>query len=790
MPLVLICFLSLGIAEIMAQPDSSRVYENNISSYLQAMPREELFLHLAKPHFITGETAWFRIYHFSSSSRTPIALSRVAYVEMVNSKDETVLQEKVKIDKNGGSGWFYLPTSLNSGNYRVIAYTNWMKNFKNNYFESEEITIINPFTQLNLQSKPEEGKPDLQFLPEGGKLLADIPTRLAFRAMNANAKGIDFKGVIIDDQQDTVLHFSPKQFGIGSVELTPERDTEYKALIITPDERTFTYSLPEIYSSGYSMRVDKIAADYEVSVRRKNNGASNRERLYLAGFGGDQLVYFNSQIINTGPISFNVRDSDLQTGINRFVVFTSRGLPLSERMVFKYPENNLRFKIDMSDEHPGHREPIEMALQVSDKSDLSQEADLSISIYLTRNEFDEQPADFLSYAYLLADLKGHVENPSSYFNHNGEGRTEEMDNLMLTHGWSNYNLEEMLNSTNPSFDYIPEFIGQTVSAQATYIDSDNPVDEQVFTLSIPNNRSLLYTARSDQMGNLVFETGDVSGDKDLVFRKENSDGMIDLTLESPFGINKHQSSWSYFNISTDLKDFLIGQSVNMQVSNIFDSARNNENTNDSISFYGIPDALYMLDDYTRFPVMEEVMREYVSGVNVRRIDGRYLFRVLDQDRNEIMKSSPLILLDGVPVTSADEILDLDPRRVKRIEIVQKKYFYGPLELHGIVAYYSYNSDMAELPLNENAIQRKYKGYQQYREFYTPKYDAPNERSARLPDFRNQLYWNPSVITGENGKTQIQFTSSDLSGQYKVVVHGMSSNGLLGSTVFTFEVPTQ
>ncbi len=34
--------------------------------------------------------------------------------------------------------------------------------------------------------------------------------------------------------------------------------------------------------------------------------------------------------------------------------------------------------------------------------------------------------------------------------------------------------------------------------------------------------------------------------------------------------------------------------------------------------YGKADEHFNLDDYTRFPVMEEVMREYVPGVLVRK----------------------------------------------------------------------------------------------------------------------------------------------------------------------------
>ena len=53
------------------------------------------------------------------------------------------------------------------------------------------------------------------------------------------------------------------------------------------------------------------------------------------------------------------------------------------------------------------------------------------------------------------------------------------------------------------------------------------------------------------------------------------------------------------------------------------------NSIDSTAFYGKPSERYLLDDYTRVPVMVEVMREYVPGVMVRKRRDGFHFLVLD-----------------------------------------------------------------------------------------------------------------------------------------------------------------
>jgi len=59
--------------------------------------------------------------------------------------------------------------------------------------------------------------------------------------------------------------------------------------------------------------------------------------------------------------------------------------------------------------------------------------------------------------------------------------------------------------------------------------------------------------------------------------------------------------------------------------------------------------------------------------------------------------------------------------------------------------------------------------------------------SRLPDFRNLLYWTPDIKTGENGKQQVSFYTSDQLGKYAVVLQGLSASGNAGSKVFMIEV---
>jgi hypothetical protein len=124
--------------------------------------------------------------------------------------------------------------------------------------------------------------------------------------------------------------------------------------------------------------------------------------------------------------------------------------------------------------------------------------------------------------------------------------------------------------------------------------------------------------------------------------------------------------------------------------------------------------------------------------------------------------------------------------VQKIEVVRRRYFYGPSTLNGIVNFVTYEPDATMLS-GINAVVFDYEGLQYEREFYSPTYDSQEKVNSRLPDFRNVLYWSPGIKTGLHGKAAFDFYTSDLKGRYMVVVQGMDADGRTGSQFFTFSV---
>jgi hypothetical protein len=207
---------------------------------------------------------------------------------------------------------------------------------------------------------------------------------------------------------------------------------------------------------------------------------------------------------------------------------------------------------------------------------------------------------------------------------------------------------------------------------------------------------------------------------------------------------------------------------------------------DTFPFYGKPYKVYKLDDYTRFTTMEEVLREYVPEVAIRRWGGQLHLKVFDFDIRDFYPTDPLILLDGVKVDNRI-LLNYDPLKVNKLEVITNKFIKGEFIYQGIVNFTTYHGDMQDLKLDSRAVILDYEGLQLKREFYSPVYKTEQQALSRLPDFRNLLYWSPNVQTDGSGQTTVEFYTSDMKGKYVAVLQGMDEAGYAGSYYFTFDV---
>lgn len=104
-------------------------------------PVEKVYLHFDKPYYSVADTMWFKAY-LTMEQNLPSLLSKIVYVDVINSRDSLVQTVKLPVVAGVAAGNIPLtPGTYQQGNYYIKAYTIWMLNFGEDYFFSKTIPI-------------------------------------------------------------------------------------------------------------------------------------------------------------------------------------------------------------------------------------------------------------------------------------------------------------------------------------------------------------------------------------------------------------------------------------------------------------------------------------------------------------------------------------------------------------------------------------------------------------------------------------------------------------------------
>jgi hypothetical protein len=113
--------------------------------WYKSIPQERVFVHHNTSLLFSGEYLYYKLYCFNESTDNLSKTSKIAYVELIGEHGQIIFKHKIKLIAGLGQGDFFVPTSIPSGNYKLLAYTQWMKNASGNNFFSSDISIINPY---------------------------------------------------------------------------------------------------------------------------------------------------------------------------------------------------------------------------------------------------------------------------------------------------------------------------------------------------------------------------------------------------------------------------------------------------------------------------------------------------------------------------------------------------------------------------------------------------------------------------------------------------------------------
>jgi len=104
---------------------------------------ERIFVQTDKQMYLAGEPVLMKFFT-TDSEQIPIVFSKIAYAELVRDSI-ALLQIKVALTDGTGAGRMLLPADLPTGYYRLIAYTQYMRNEGADVFFEKNIALLNTF---------------------------------------------------------------------------------------------------------------------------------------------------------------------------------------------------------------------------------------------------------------------------------------------------------------------------------------------------------------------------------------------------------------------------------------------------------------------------------------------------------------------------------------------------------------------------------------------------------------------------------------------------------------------
>lgn len=324
---------------------------------------------------------------------------------------------------------------------------------------------------------------------------------------------------------------------------------------------------------------------------------------------------------------------------------------------------------------------------------------------------------------------------------------------------------------------LPEYEGEIIRgriAGATTDEIEGLKGRSAF-ISVPTEKSDLYSSVVDNDGMIKFVTNNIYGTKEMVCEIEDNDlARCHIELISPF-VSPKLKGIPALQMAPSIKEDLQRRGLSVQLCRSFSADTLASlmpiRENPLIPSY---DAIeYKLDDYKRFPVMRELFIEFINEIKVRRVDGKEQLKVkthLEERVSLFDKNNSLIMVDGIPVFDHSQVIEYDPLLVESVVVYPYKYYTGWRSFCGMANFVTYKKNLPGIKFNDGVRVVQFKGCSYPMAF------TCQEIGEDFPDYRELLYWHPQIKlpAGESSAIKVKIPANVK--EIRICAEGMMENG--------------
>ncbi|MCK8495345.1 carboxypeptidase-like regulatory domain-containing protein [Spirosoma sp. RP8] len=755
-----------------------------------------VYLHTDKSFYVVGDQLWFSAYVVDAARQLPVVGSGATtlQVELIAPTGQSVQHQWLAVTDGRASGNFRLVDSLSAGKYQLRAITALDPSIDNPAFactfpiytaQSDNLLPLSGFTRPTYsphtaRQAPVEDSLDVQFLPEGGRWLANDASRLGIKAVAPDGRGRAIGGRIVDQSDREVARFRTNGLGMGQVSLTPQTGQQYRAIIESGASQQLV-TLPAFESEGWSLSVDAVTDSSRLTVRMRGTGRYSQQPVYLTLQSREKLVYRQKWLLQKGEAQFALSTAGLPPGICRLTLWDTTRHARAERLVY-VPDRSggVQMRVTLNKVRYNPREQVALGFQLRNADSNPVVGSWSASITdADQLSLDTNRADLPTYMLLTAGLTGWVESPGYYLE---PKHVADLDNLLLTQGWRRLPASQPADSTGgwTLSGRVRERQGKGVSGQSVVVLLEQGGQKMLHSL-MTNPQGVFRLDKlflSDTVGVRAGVVG--SNGYRLSIDKPGSTGLRSDFSPTPWqppsnqlaDARRRQLAWPAFyrdSTARQLAEVLVRAMKPMLPERPKDVERS--------SLHGTADNVMIVEPGSVFASMADLLKQ-MPGVTL----------LLARNNSSFGDNEPLFLIDGVYVYDQSVIQGLSPSEVSRVEVLRNPTtagIYGARGANGVIAIYTRKegSSVKDLP---TSISTTMFGYSSPREFYVPRYEQPAIGSPI--DQRDVLYWQAIGQTDADGLGRLVFPLSDTAKRLRFVLQGLTNEGVPMS--FTWELPVR
>ena len=531
--------------------------------------------------------------------------------------------------------------------------------------------------------------------------------------------------------------------------------------------------------TGLELDVDNLRPDTLILniTSDKNFLAENKSLCYIFIQTNGKINFSERVRLYSGNTRIELEKENISPGVNQITLFNARGNPLITRNIYTPDTKNYSLRL-RSQDSCSLREKV--LLEIDGGSSINHPGNTSLSVsvapVINGNKIpglDDYMVFGSEYGIVPPEIKNRVLD---------EIQPEIIDKFLsgVKSNWIDWNM--VMSGKFNVFKYLRETDEHFLSGKMISTNNVNTDSSGCLFLSTPGKDAIFKYSRTGKDGSFNFSLPITEEVQDIIIQPEKTDGNSAVRIEPSYSEEYFTLPEADNNPPFAIAELTSGLSINYQVGKIYESRYLGEPVNSELKlpdpkrFYGKPDIEIRLADYIELPVMEEVFFELTPGVILKNKKSVFYMSIADRIDGRIYEKPPLMFIDGVVVNDPAVIAGLDPEKVEKIDAVKDLYLVGDYMFFGIVNVITKAGDYSLVTLPDYAVRLKYRVVEPVRTFHAPDYSSAEMKQSRIPDFRNTLYWNPSVKPGDDGKIRVEFWSGDVKGDYEVNVQGVNPEG--------------